>query len=39
VNSKGNSNPNGNSAMNGQNPKINQMTGEPLDPYHWDYLR
>lgn len=28
----------GNSAA-GNNPKINPMTGEPLDPNHWDYLR
>jgi hypothetical protein len=39
MNDKGNSNPSGNSAYNGNNPKMNPMTGEPLDPNHWDYLR
>jgi hypothetical protein len=29
----------GNSNPSGPNPKINPLTGEPYDPYHWDYLR
>lgn len=31
---KGNSNPSGNSI-----DKVNDVTGEPLDPNHWDNLR